>query len=572
MRNRYLHAASALVATCILGLAANAGADYRSCERAISLGSAKLVRLQYKALRKCNDAVVKGSRPGPCPDAPASTRIASAASKLRAAINSSCGGGDGLCGSVDDEPLASIGWDIGSCPSLADATCGNAINDCGDVADCLICIDTAAVAQEVGITYGALNVPAGSPSLLGCQRMIGKATEKFSGQSVKAISKCQSRVILGYSNGPCPDAIAIAAINKAEAKKVKSICKFCGGADRRCGTGDDLSPSTIGFASDCPDVTVPGGAACGAPITDLQSIVDCVDCVASFNVDCGAAAAAPAIGAYPAVCGMTGPTATPPPGPTHTSTPSGTLTPTLTATRTPTPAGGTPTPTRTATPSPGTPTPSRTPTPTRTTTPGGPTPTPTLTLPLPSVTLPLPSVTLPLPSVTLPLPSVTLPLPSVTLPLPSVTLPLPSVTLPLPSVTLPLPSLTLPLPTITIPPLLPTATPTPDLTATPTETPTLTLPLPSLTLPLPSLTLPLPTITIPPLLPTVTPTPTPVPTLTSTPVPGTATPTATGTKTPTPTPTSTPVCGNNIIEPGEQCELLAGGCTGLQVCVLCQCL
>src|SRR5438477_7821846 len=45
MRNRYLHAASALVATCILGLAANAGADYRSCERAISLGSAKLVRL-----------------------------------------------------------------------------------------------------------------------------------------------------------------------------------------------------------------------------------------------------------------------------------------------------------------------------------------------------------------------------------------------------------------------------------------------------------------------------------------------------------------------------------------------
>lgn len=526
MRNRYLHAASALVATCILGLAANAGADYRSCERAISLGSAKLVRLQYKALRKCNDAVVKGSRPGPCPDAPASTRIASAASKLRAAINSSCGGGDGLCGSVDDEPLASIGWDIGSCPSLADATCGNAINDCGDVADCLICIDTAAVAQEVGITYGALNVPAGSPSLLGCQRMIGKATEKFSGQSVKAISKCQSRVILGYSNGPCPDAIAIAAINKAEAKKVKSICKFCGGADRRCGTGDDLSPSTIGFASDCPDVTVPGGAACGAPITDLQSIVDCVDCVASFNVDCGAAAAAPAIGAYPAVCGMTGPTATPPPGPTHTSTPSGTLTPTLTATRTPTPAGGTPTPTRTATPSPGTPTPSRTPTPTRTTTPGGPTPTPTLTLPLPSVTLPIPSITLPLPSITLPLP------------------------------------------TITIPPLLPTATPTPDLTATPIETPTLTLPLPTITLPLPSLTLPLPTITIPPLLPTVTPTPT----LTSTPVPGTATPTATGTKTPTPTPTSTPVCGNNIIEPGEQCELLAGGCTGLQVCVLCQCL
>ncbi|HEY2387497.1 MAG TPA: hypothetical protein VGK30_11085 [Candidatus Binatia bacterium] len=484
MRNRDLLIASALVAVCLLG-AVNANADSRSCERAISLGSAKLLRLQYKALRKCNDAVVKSARPGPCPDTRAASRVASASSKLRVAINSACGGGDGLCGDGDDEPLASIGWNIGSCPSLADASCGNTITDCNDVADCLICIETAAVAQQVDVTYGALDLPAGSPTLLGCQRTIGKATEKFSGQSVKAMSKCQSRVILGYSNGPCPDAIAIAAIDKAEAKKVKSICKFCGGDDRRCGTSDDFTPSAIGFTANCPDVTVPGGAACGAPITDLQSIVDCVDCVASFNVECGAAAAAPAIGPYPAECGVIAATATPTPGPTHTATPTGTpgvtgtgtpLPPTLTPSHTPTLGGGTPTPT-----------PTRTATPT-----GGATPTPTFTLPLPSITLPLPSITLPLPSITLPLPS-----------------------------------LTLPLPTITIPPLFPTTTPT--VTSTPVPTPT------------------------------------------STPVPGTATPTVTRTKTPTPTPTSTPVCGNGVIEPGEQCELLVGGCTGLQVCVLCQC-
>ena len=44
------------------------------------------MRLEYKALRKCNDAVVKGARPGPCPDARASARLGTATSKLRAAI------------------------------------------------------------------------------------------------------------------------------------------------------------------------------------------------------------------------------------------------------------------------------------------------------------------------------------------------------------------------------------------------------------------------------------------------------------------------------------------------------
>ncbi len=468
MRNRSLLSTSTLVVLWLLAAAAPAEADYRGCERAISLGSAKLIRLQYKALRRCNDAVVKGARPGPCPDAPATARIASATSKLRAAIDAGCGGGDGHCGNADDESLAAIGWDIGSCPDLASAACGNTILDCGDVADCVICVDGAAVAQQVGATYGALDVPAGSPSVLGCQRIIGRATEKFASQSVKAMAKCQSRVILGYAHGPCPDPIAVAVIAKAEAKKVKAICKFCGGADRRCGTADDLAPATIGFAATCPDVTVPAGAACAAPIGDLQGVVDCVDCVASFNVDCAAAAAAPAIAPYPAVCGA----------------------PAATATATP-PAGASATP----------PVPTSTPSPSPSATPMGATPT---------LTLPLPSLTLPLPTLTLPLPTLTPPLPSLTLPLPTLTLPLPSVTLPLPSITLPMPSLTLPLPTITIP-LLPTATPG-----------------------------------------------------------GTTTPTLTGTR--TPTPTSTPVCGNGIIEPGEQCELLGGGCSGLQLCVFCQCV
>ena len=75
MRNRPL-SPLVMVTLLLLGLASAARADYRTCERAISLGSAKLARLQYKTLRKCNDAVVKGARPGPCPDAPAELRRA----------------------------------------------------------------------------------------------------------------------------------------------------------------------------------------------------------------------------------------------------------------------------------------------------------------------------------------------------------------------------------------------------------------------------------------------------------------------------------------------------------------
>ena len=60
-----------IVAIVLVPRLSHAGA--RQCERAISFASAKFGRLYYQALRKCNDAVLKGSNPGPCPDARTST-------------------------------------------------------------------------------------------------------------------------------------------------------------------------------------------------------------------------------------------------------------------------------------------------------------------------------------------------------------------------------------------------------------------------------------------------------------------------------------------------------------------
>lgn len=403
----------AIAGVVVLSSAAASHADFRDCEQAISSATVKLARTQYTLLRKCNDAVVKGIRPGPCPDLRTMVKLANAATKLRVTIDGACGGGDGQCGGSGDVPLASVGWNVGTCPNIEGGSCTNAIADCGDVADCVTCVVTAAVNQAVDVTYGDLDLSVRTPDVVACQRAIGKFTEKFFGKQVRALQKCGARVILGFATGPCPDPITVAAIQKAEAKKVRAICKFCGGPDRLCGGGDDLSPATVGFGPSCPDVTVPRGAACAAPITDMQSIVACADCIAEFKGDCVAAIAVPDVLGYPDECK---------PGATATPTPAATATGVATASRT-----ATPTPLQTAT-----------------------------------------------------------------------------------------------------------------RTATPTVAPTPTLPLPTSTL-IPTVTLPLPTVTLP--LPTLTPTPAP-----------------------------TPVCGNGIIEAGEQCELLAGGCTGLQLCLLCQCI
>jgi hypothetical protein len=86
-------------------------------------------------------------------------------------------------------------------------------------------------------------------------------------------------------------------------------------------------------------VTVPGGAACGGPVTTLTQLVDCVDCVTEFKADCLDALAAPGVKGYPTECGGSGgpnPTATMTPGPgataTRTSTPARTATPHATST------------------------------------------------------------------------------------------------------------------------------------------------------------------------------------------------------------------------------------------------
>lgn len=368
-----LLAAVALLSLVWTGLAA---AEPLACKRAVNSGLAKFVQAKLKYLRKCNEGVVLGKHPGPCPDAATATKITRFAGKLRRSISQRCGGLDRNCGlGGDDDSLSSIGWNVGNCPNFEMGGCSNAIADCNDVVDCVSCVGEAAVDQAVALSYDGLTPSSPGSPLNKCQATIGRSMAKGLAARSQALAKCEDRVIKGQSAGPCPDGKTQLKLTRAGAKIITSICSACGGPNHACGGGDDLTAATIGFPPDCPNVTVPGGSPCGGTIADLPDLADCVACVAEFKASCVDALGVPTLKSYPSQCNPV-PTATSSPPPstmTPTPTASKTPTPTPTVTATTTPGGPTATPTLTATPTASqTATPSSTPTKT-------PTPTPTAT-------------------------------------------------------------------------------------------------------------------------------------------------------------------------------------------------
>lgn len=326
--SRFAATAVALVAALTLATTAHAG-DPLKCKQEIGKDFSKFVQAKAKALQKCRESIVKNQFAGPCPDAGAATKIATAESKMRAGIAKKCGGSTKSCTDGDAVALSAISWDMGQCPHGSGSDCNNLITDCNGISDCLVCHGEEAVDDVIGLSYDALAAGQfGSNSAINkCQLAIGKNAAKFIEAKNKALQKCEDGVLKGTVTGPCPDAIkALPAINKAETKKVAGICKACGGPDKLCGGGDDLTPAVIGFASTCPSVTIPGGSACGGAITTVSDIVTCVDCVNEYQADCLDAHSVPALKTLPAECNLS----TLPPcaaTPANTATPCPTATP-----------------------------------------------------------------------------------------------------------------------------------------------------------------------------------------------------------------------------------------------------
>jgi len=306
------------------------------CARAIAKEAAKAAQTRAKVLAKCELAKLKGKHADPCPDANASAKLAKAESKLATKVGKKCGGGDKTCNGLGGNGVAEITpaalrWPA-ACPNLAgsaDPACSASINDCGDVVGCVACIQETAVEAVRALIFDDLVAAGLDADLATCQQALGKAGDKFVVAKTKTLGKCWDARLKGKHAGACPDPAGVPgtpgrkaadAIAKAESKKAATICKACGGGDRSCdapgttpsggtfggsgGTGAaaDLTPAAIGFAASCPAVSVPGGPACGAPVTTLTELVECLACVAEHEVDCMDRAPVPQLAAYPAEC------------------------------------------------------------------------------------------------------------------------------------------------------------------------------------------------------------------------------------------------------------------------------
>ena len=316
-------AAFVMAAVCAIG-ADRAAAEPIACQQAIARASATYVQARAKSLLGCEQDKVKG-RLAPQVDCTTEAKVApkltAAGAKLQDDIARACGGSDRTCGTPGDDPISALGWPA-QCPNLESGACDDPIAHCGDIAACLVCLDSAAVDQAMELYHGSLvGGTTGDPALNRCQQEIGRAAAKFLQAKSKALRTCWDQRLTGKHADVCPNPSAgpttpagraAAAIAKAERKKIASICRACGGDDRECGGGDDLTPAAIGFVPSCTDVTVPGGPECGAltAIDELGELLQCVDCVTEFKVDCVDRAAVPALAPYPEECGPTFPPGT----------------------------------------------------------------------------------------------------------------------------------------------------------------------------------------------------------------------------------------------------------------------
>lgn len=313
-RPRFLVALTRAAAVLVLLVASTeaALASPASCAAAIAKAADRHLQERSREIAYCAGDAIRAGDPASAATCSQDPELASLDEALAASIASACGGSDGTCGGGDDEPLASIGWDLATCPDLAGAGCNLPIEDCGSIAACLACTSAAATDAVAAVTAADLT-PTTEPAILGCQRALATGADKSLRTAARSLAKCQARVASGLIAGPCPDPKSQSLLAKKAAKAAAKTCRACGGDDRGCdsatagvpGTGgsDDPLSSEVSSASRCPALVVPSnGRDCDAALDSAGDLVECTDCVIAYAGECAAAVARRDAGPYPAEC------------------------------------------------------------------------------------------------------------------------------------------------------------------------------------------------------------------------------------------------------------------------------
>ncbi len=333
-----MRTAIVIAALLLAGDAAAAADPAVKCAQAVLKGAAKLAHARVGALAKCENAKRAGKLPPlpPCAEEPAVVAARGAAeAKLATAVERGCGGDDRRCGGADDVSLAALGWPAG-CPDLEGPGCARPIASCADVPACLDCLAGVAVERGLGLAAAPFAVadPARAKAIGRCQKAIAAAAATLADKHAALDARCLAQRLAGKHQAACPlpgDGKSAASLAALRAGVAAKVCTACGGADRRCGGGDDLPRESIGIADHCPSI-----ALCGGPIGGVADLVACLDCTAATRTQCALAAAAPSVAPYPAACAVVPPTPTA--TPVASATPTVTPTPTLTTTPQPTPS------------------------------------------------------------------------------------------------------------------------------------------------------------------------------------------------------------------------------------------
>ncbi|MEO6030255.1 MAG: hypothetical protein ABIR79_25580, partial [Candidatus Binatia bacterium] len=223
-RSRSVLVAAATLACCLATTSPATAENVPRCQRSLTKESQKLLAARSKALASCEDRKVAGSLPPStvCRTESSTTfAIAKATAKARAAMVKGCCGQDRVCGNAGDELLSSIGWgSTTQCPGFEsgqNGNCTNGIAHPGDVADCLLCVGSAATDQLIDLLYRNLT-PSADTVVKRCQRTIGKATTKFYQTKSRVLEKCWEKRIKGSHTNDCPapgDDKAVGQIAKA---------------------------------------------------------------------------------------------------------------------------------------------------------------------------------------------------------------------------------------------------------------------------------------------------------------------------------------------------------------------
>src|SRR5689334_618588 len=121
-----------LVLAIVFASGGEVSADPLRCASTITAESSRYVQAVVKALGRCEDSKVTGALPAGtdcATDAATAALLTKADARLRMHIDANCGGADRTCGTADDIPLTSTGWNIGTCPGFPPAACQGAIAD-----------------------------------------------------------------------------------------------------------------------------------------------------------------------------------------------------------------------------------------------------------------------------------------------------------------------------------------------------------------------------------------------------------------------------------------------------------